>query len=85
MPVTKDVLLDTGRRLHADIRKRLTGANADFLRSLHDAEPDFNTISLPDALNLPAVQWKLLNLKKLKVQNPKKHALQRDALERLLY
>ncbi len=72
-------------RLHADIRKQLTGNVSVFLLSLHDAEPDFDPIGLPRALDLPAVRWKLLNLEKLKKHNPKKHAEQRDALEDLLH
>ena len=49
-------------RLHADIRKQLTGNVSVFLLSLHDVEPDFDLIGLPRALDLPAVRWKLLNL-----------------------
>lgn len=69
--------------LFGDIRTRLTGNIATFLLSLHDAEPDFELIGLPEALHLPAVQWKLLNLRKLKAENPKKHAQQRAMLETL--
>ena len=72
-------------RLHADIRKQLTGNVSVFLLSLHDAEPDFDLIGLPRALDIPAVRWKLLNLEKLKKHNPKKHAEQRDALKDLLH
>jgi hypothetical protein len=56
---------------------------AAFLLSLHDAEPDFYLIGLPEAAGLPAVRWKLINLEKLKQSNPQKHKVQRDALERL--
>lgn len=76
--------LDEARvRLQTDIRKRLTGDIAKFLLSLHDAEPDFQLIGLPEAANLPAVRWKLLNLEKLKRDNISKHAEQRGALEEL--
>jgi hypothetical protein len=51
-----------------------------FLLSLHDGEPDFEAIGLPQAANLPAVRWKLLNLAKLKEQNLEKHAEQRRAI-----
>lgn len=40
-------------------------------------------IGLPHALPLPAVRWKLLNLQKLKNDNPVKHAEQRGEIERL--
>ena len=82
-PVTKDALIDIRTRLHTDIRGRLTEAIAAFLLSLHDAEPDFNLIGLPGAVELPAVRWKLINLGKLKRDNPDKHAAQRRALENL--
>ena len=82
--VSKGALLEVRARLHADIRQRLTGDIATFLLSLHDAEPDFDLIGLPDAAQLPAIRWKLLNLEKLKRENAEKHAEQRKALEALL-
>ena len=39
--VSPETLIETGRRLQADIRARLTGGIATFLLSLHDAEPEF--------------------------------------------
>ena len=83
--VAKDALVEVQARLHADIRERLTGDVATFLLSLHDAQPDFDLIGLPTASELPAVRWKLLNLEKLKADNPKKHVVQRIALEALLH
>ena len=82
-PVSWNALIETRRRLHADIGSRLTGDVADFLLALHGAEPDFRLIGVPEAADLPAVRWKLANLKKLKQANPRKHKVQRDALERL--
>ncbi len=84
-PVSRNSLIETRKHLHTEIRERLTGDIATFLLLLHDAEPDFNLIGLANALNLPAVRWKLLNLRKLKAQNPEKHALQRKALENLFH
>jgi hypothetical protein len=40
-------------------------------------------IGLPDAVRLPAIRWKILNLEKLKRENQEKHAAQREALEML--
>lgn len=71
-------------RLFEDIRSRLIGNVATFLLSLHDAEPDFELIGFPDAERLPAVQWKLLNLRRLNLENPRKHAEQRRMLNALL-
>ena len=83
-PVSPAALLRTGRRLHADIRARLKGGAATFLLALHDAEPDFGLIGLPEAEELPAVRWKLLNLERLRRADSQKHAEQRGALEQLL-
>ena len=83
VPVCMEELDETRQRLHADVRERLTGDIAAFLLSLHDAEPDFDLIRLPHAETLPAVRWKLLNLERLKRDNPSKHAVQRCALEAL--
>ena len=81
--VSWDALLETRRHLHADIGSRLTGSVADFLLALHDAEPDFRLIGLPEAADLPAIRWKLMSLEKLKTADPRKHKVQRHALERL--
>ena len=81
--VSKGELLEVRIQLHADIRKRLTGDIAAFLLTLHDAGPDFDLIGLPEAANLPAIRWKLMNLERLKRENPSKHAEQREALEKL--
>ena len=82
-PVSWNALIETRRRLHADIGSRLTGDVADFLVALHDADPDFHLIGVPEAADLPAVLWKLVNLKRLKQADPQKHKTQRDALVRL--
>lgn len=82
--VNKETLEDTRMHLHTDIRRRLTGDIAVFLLSLHDAEPDFELIGLQTASLLPAIRWKLFNLKKLKSENPRKHVQQRKALEAIL-
>ena len=78
-----EALLETSQRLQADIRSRLTGEVADFLLSLHDAEPDFDLIGLAQAVDLPAVRWKLVNLERLRQSDPAKHMAQREALKRL--
>ena len=81
--VSMEELDQTRLRLHADIRDRLTGDIVTFLLSLHDAEPDFGLLGFPDAANLPAVRWKVANLKKLMSNNPEKHAGQRSVLRAL--
>ncbi len=82
-PVTWESLIETHHRLRADIGSRLTGNIADFLVSLHNAEPDFRLIDMPKAADLSAVGWKLMNLEQLRTANPRQHMTQLDALERL--
>ena len=81
---TPEAVVEAGQRLRTDIGSRLTGRIATFLLSLHDADPDFGLVGLPEAAEFPAVRWKLFNLEKLKRYNPGKHAKQRVALARLL-
>jgi predicted nucleotidyltransferase component of viral defense system len=83
-PVSLGELEDARVRLAGDLLARLDDKAMRFLLSLHDAEPDFEAIGMPQAANLPAVRWKLINLAKLKEQNPEKHAQQRQAIEEML-
>lgn len=82
-PVDLQELEDIRTQLHRDIGQRLKGDIAVFLLSLHDAKPDFSLIRQPDAEQLPAVRWKLINLEKLKRNDPAKHAEQKKLLESL--
>ena len=82
--VSADGLQATRSRLITDIQSRLDENAADFLLSLHDGQPNFEAIGLPQALDLPAVQWKLKNIQRLVRENPEKHSEQREALEALV-
>lgn len=82
-PVTIEELKEARTRLHSDIKGRLSGDVAAFLLSLHDAKPDFSLIGLSQAADLPAVRWKIENLRKLKHNDLQKHAKQREKLEML--
>lgn len=83
-PVGLDDLLATRNQLIADIQSRFDKPTRQFLLSLQDGAPDFAAIDRPQAANLPAVRWKLLNLERLIRDNPKKHVEQREELEKLL-
>ena len=82
-PVNLDELKAAREQMTADLLARLDDNAMRFLLSLHDGEPDFEAIGLPQAADLPAVRWKILNLEKLKAQNPEKHAEQRREIEGL--
>jgi predicted nucleotidyltransferase component of viral defense system len=74
-------LEETRLRLIDNLKARLREPEQRFLLTLHDGEPDFNAIGLPQAEDLPAVKWKVLNLRKLRESNPQKHAQQREELK----
>lgn len=83
MAVELDGLLEIRKQLVADIQSRLDEKTRRFLLGLHDGKPDFGAIDRPQAAELPAVRWKLLNLGRLSRDNPEKHARQREELETL--
>ncbi|MHB0776033.1 nucleotidyl transferase AbiEii/AbiGii toxin family protein [Halomonas sp. WWR20] len=83
-PARLEELQNIRERLITDIQSRFDENTKRFLLSLHDGVPDFFVIGRPQAADLPAVRWKLINLEKLKHENAAKHAKQRDELEALL-
>ncbi|MFY0992582.1 nucleotidyl transferase AbiEii/AbiGii toxin family protein [Halomonas sp. C05BenzN] len=83
IPVSLDELVEIRAQLIADIRSRIDDDTKRFLLTLHDGNPDFAAIDRPQAADLPAVRWKLINLNKLIEQNAEKHIAQRKALEAL--
>ncbi|MBY5928223.1 nucleotidyl transferase AbiEii/AbiGii toxin family protein [Halomonas sp. DP8Y7-3] len=83
LSVSLDELLATRETLFSDIRSRLDDDIKRFLLTLHEGKPDFSAINRPQAADLPAVRWKLINLNKLIEQNAEKHIAQRKALEAL--
>ncbi len=83
-PVTLEELYKARDSLIEDVQSRLSGNVAGFLRSLQAGEPNFDLIGLPSAADLPAVKWKVLNLKKLIINNPKKHSEQTSELMSLM-
>jgi hypothetical protein len=58
----------------------LTASHCDFLLSLVRAEPAWELLPFEHLHQLPALQWKLLNLRKLKSRNPARFAAQHDEL-----
>lgn len=85
---TEDValatLLKTREKLFKELPERLKANHRRFLIGLARAEPDWSLLKCPHAASLPALQWKLTNLQKLKKANPEKLAEQAKALEQRL-
>lgn len=85
-PVPLEALLDVRERLVADVQERAReGAAAAFLRSFFTGEPDWTQLDLPiDPSRLPAVQWKLQNLGRLRAEQAVKFEDQLARLEEVL-
>jgi predicted nucleotidyltransferase component of viral defense system len=64
------------------INESLTPEDKEFLLAFSKGEPDWTKV---DYRKYPAVKWKLLNIKKLKEQNPHKYTEQIDILEQIFF
>jgi hypothetical protein len=84
-PPLLEVLLKIRCRLRSELMERLTTRHREFLVSLADANPDWALLTDPGVQALPALQWKLQNLKKFKKNQSKKSASQVAALKALLF
>ncbi|WP_198002386.1 hypothetical protein [Chlorobium ferrooxidans] len=52
--------------------------------SFKSGTPDWELMPFENLRYMPAVQWKLANIIKLKTHNPEKHKTQLNALEKIL-
>ncbi len=66
------------------VQQSWTSTDREFLLSFKRGDPDWGLLPLPELKRLPAVQWKLANIRKLIQQNPAKHAEQLQALQTAL-
>ena len=78
-PVTVKELEQTRETMISLIQTKLTEAQRQFLLSFKRGEPDWNLLNLPGIDELPAVRWKLQNVRRM---TPAKRE---QALERLRY
>jgi predicted nucleotidyltransferase component of viral defense system len=79
-PVPLEILLETRRRLFAEIPSMLSGNQRSFLMSLAEAQPDWSLMSCPHLAEMPALRWKLSNLERLRSSNSTKFAQQSSEL-----
>ena len=82
-PFTYDDFEAARERLVQEIHARLTADDRAFLLSFKSGEPDWDLVPIEALQTMPAVQWKLSNVRQLK-QNAPKHAEQLDALRKAL-
>lgn len=80
-PVTLEELLAVRERLQAELPAALLPEHRRFLVSLVEAEPEWGAAPCPHFSEMPAIRWKLENLRKLKRSNPTKFRQQSDELQ----
>ena len=74
------LLEQTQERLMRELPRALTSRHRKFLLSLVSAEPQWELMPFDKLQHLPALQWKLLNLRKLKMRDAGRFAAQHDEL-----
>jgi len=81
-PVDVDMLHQTREKLIAEVDRNLTEGHKQFLLSLKKGEPDWVLLNRPGVEQLPAIQWKLHNIRSMSRQ---KHKAALAKLEKVLY
>jgi predicted nucleotidyltransferase component of viral defense system len=79
-PIDLSELQKVRAKLKSELPGRLTEGQRQFLISLVAGEPDWTLMQCTHLKKLPAIQWKLHNLSRLKKANPQKFAHQADEL-----
>lgn len=82
---TYDDYLNTREQLIEIINKRLTEDDKNLIYTFEKGNPDWGLFPYEVIKDLPAVQWKLLNINNLAKVNPDKHKKLVMALERVLF
>lgn len=82
IPVTLEELQAVRSKLREALMPALTSSHRRFLLSLVAGEPEWGLMACPHLSRLPAVQWKLKNLLKLKRTNADKFARQTEQLQK---
>ncbi len=76
-PVKPEELRIGGEQLVSRLKEEMTEDEKRFIVSVKEGEPLWDLLGVPGIENLPAVRWKLQNIRQMK---PKKH---REALQKL--
>lgn len=79
-PIALETLVQTREELLDELNSRLDDAALAFMLSTHAAEPDGSLIALPNASELPGLQWKALNYRRLRDEQPEKYEAERRAI-----
>jgi hypothetical protein len=79
--ISLEALREVPERMLSTLKAHFTQQDFDFLMSFKRGEPDWNLAPEPHIQNLPAVQWKLLNIG---LMPDEKRALSLEKLEQVL-
>lgn len=79
--VSLETLIETRQRLIKTLNEGMTANERLFLLSLKTGEPDWSRLPLAHLEQLPALQWKLRNIRKM---DPHRHRIALDRLKRAL-
>lgn len=82
--VALEYLVEVRAQLMRDLPSRLTPGQRAFLRSLARAEPDYLRLGIDHLGDLPAMRWKLENLRRLREKDRRKFELQAEMLDERL-
>ncbi len=85
IPFRYDDYERTRIQLVGQVQSKLTNSDRKFLMSFKEGNPDWEKLSIKNASELPAVQWKLQNIERLILDNPKKHKEMVSILESVLF
>ncbi len=80
-PVALNELVEIQRRLPSELVSQLDRDERAFLLSMKRGEPEWGRLGIDHLEQLPALQWKLRNIRRM---NPAKHQEMLERLERLL-
>lgn len=71
-PVTLESLLETRERLIQTLQSTLTKSEREFLLSVKRGTPKWELLGIPGIERFPAIQWKISNIKKMKLEHHEK-------------
>jgi predicted nucleotidyltransferase component of viral defense system len=83
-PVELATLEAARMRLRAELPRRLTRNQREFLIGLSRADPDWSLLNCAHAAELPALKWKLANLEAFTTKQPKRSQEQTRILQERL-
>lgn len=81
IPFTYENYETAREQLIAFVNSMLSEEDKAFLVSFEEGSPQWGKSAYSDFRNFPSVQWKLLNVNKLKTQNPAKYRQEVDRLK----